>query len=664
MSSANIKLMFVLLCAACTSTAFAAKKKPSQQIATVEQRKKICDQLIVPTQNALAPIQPLLEQFREIVVLQDPIAQYQHSFQLDGGQVDRIHHELDDNGEHITIKVHVNSPDAHAYAGLIGYDPKMSEARSLMLNGQPVTAVTGSQNSLPLAAPTISDEQLLDNVIDKEDVYSASKGSRLLPADVKENIKKHLRDNKQFLAELRSQVPAIRSNPFLTLSNEGMSRYFWFKPDRHPRLAPARVLDIHRQLSPEGYIILVEWIGEDPIDGKRIRHVRTLSYLEVKSIVSNENQNRDSAVSAFTQSLSSAEIQTLELAKSNKLQSFGYVDSNRQPLDRDESYVVIRAKDNSLDPINIMNSIVQTAIHSFILERWGNIDDLLNEEEKQSKRLNIIDVFTRQTAEFVLNRFKPKVALDVFAWVIIEDGTLLICPHLHHENNLKAQLLRMAHGRRIYAGGIFTYNKKGNLDVVLESNAYQTFNREDVNKLGFSYKTVTNGSIDLFVAAAFALQTRKIVSKITDSVPEIVTRFAAHKIEPRDSRRASQETYDYLKSFIRNYKYETSEPLIWDKGNPDDLPLSLDEWVKVTGYSQTDRDARGNLEYQKEHSYYVLKSNRNTPPSEIKKRYRKLMSRFGESMDRQSIQHIGRSLVSSAYTVLDMRSINLGKPEQ
>ncbi|MEI7972881.1 MAG: J domain-containing protein [Bdellovibrio sp.] len=451
---------------------------------------------------------------------------------------------------------------------------------------------------------------------------------------------------------------ATKNKKIVELANFGINRYFWFIPEGKSEYVAARILDIHRKLNPETFVLLAEYIKDvDHPTGTRTRQIFQIRNSEFKSITEVrpiDGKNRSDAVEEFYGSLTPEETQIIKLAKSLRLKHFGYFNYKRGPGEDGST---------SPTPLEAMNQISHLAIRLNIQKTFGNIDDLMTPEELSNDLSNIIDVFSRIKPRYLIKRFGEKKGLDTrFHWVITEDGVLKAIPGQSHLGNLNSTLLRLAGGRKIFAGGDLFLNTDGSLNVRMKGYNYQG---ADASWGDSAVYQADNPNINRFVSIVFGIQMGKIIRNLQaqevetwhhrDELAELL-----HGNEEAKNRQHRQNTPrfkfqdDFVASMERralnSAESDTKGKIeAWDleKGKP----LSLSEYAKQLGRSAENADVRS------EWAHYVLQTNPQMTWGNIKNQYRKLAMRFHP--DRLSARHLHADAPSERRMSELMQDISL-----
>ncbi|MGE0763820.1 MAG: hypothetical protein AB7N80_11130 [Bdellovibrionales bacterium] len=452
-------------------------------------------------------------------------------------------------------------------------------------------------------------------------------------------------------------APAYVEGRFLPLSADGRNSYFAFTPDGHHKPVYARVLDIHNKINPSepGHIILVEWLEEPAAEGLRVRHVRSLSLREVQSINVSQDAQRDDAAQAFLESLSSAELLTLEMARKAKIRTYGFSDYTRRHQ-RDSA----TSGSEEHDPLSTMSRINAWAHTNFILKNWKSIENLMTAAEKEQQKnqayWTAIDVFARLTPSYVVEHFKSPQS--IFAWILTQDGQLKMMPYPSQDFELPPPLLRLAHGRRAFVGGFLWENMQNQWEVRLSSQGYEfaPSGTSAHNFAGDEGQDFMN--LMAFVGAAFRLQTRIEIEVINrhrhESILQAADRlFAAANAEWKQFR-YRQKPKSGFRPTSPSAPPEIYKTITWGDAQSGDAPLYLTKWIKAT--ERPDSLANDPLT-QITWAHYVLKTTMDMSDKDVKMAYRKLLLGFGSlgysADDKQKTEFV--QTVNRAFDLLDTR---------
>lgn len=442
----------------------------------------------------------------------------------------------------------------------------------------------------------------------------------------------------------------------IVLTNFNSNKFFWFIPQGQSQYYPARVLDIHND-PYRGIIILVEFIVDNgAVDSLRSRNIVEISSSELASIQVDGQFSRQKSEKSFLESLSSVELQTIKLARNYSLKLFGYSDFRRNPGKTAQDAPTL------LETINLISP--KAAMFQQISRRWTNIRDYYTESEQQKPDLevHIIDIFARMRPDFVVKNFKD--TNFEYTWVITEDGQLKITPKGELNINLKPQLLRLAAGRRVYAGGDFTFNHDGTIAVTLESNNYQNVN----TNWGRSQSFAPSSHLNSFIQAAFATQA-KVMTNSIDSIPtqSYSSTFANKSTKSqknsetqwgqagRDHRFSKENAENDFFNFIDDIF--TKSGLNKDKSEIDiqwnvetEKPLDFASWKKASKITDSFYDQKS---LRIRWAHYILNTDPNTALDTIKKAGRKLRSIFHPDRNKQENAHQTVQLINEAISILE-----------
>ena len=437
----------------------------------------------------------------------------------------------------------------------------------------------------------------------------------------REYIKRTLKDSPEFKKHLAETRAAFENVVKLKVSNVGIDRYFWFQPKEQNGLVPARILDLH-SYKAGGFTMLVEYMSPNNQMGKRVRNVIELTVSELASMTRDGNTTALSARQEFFDSLSPLEVETQKLATALRMKKFGFNSFGRTPGQKDDS--------NVRTPLQIMNNISWMAIEHTIRTNWGKIEHLKTPEENASGAYNTIDIFSRLDPKYVFKNFsRPDLE---YMWIISEDGQLKVMPKMNLGNNLKPQILRLSSGRRIFAGGSFRFNTDGSLIIEKDSNDYQNVDKAWGSESSFGHD---NPNLDRFITAVFSAQADMRVAQIDSrQAPSYFWRTSDNshagtyrEPPPEDHKYSGDDAYDFVKNMrargASSGEKEEAPQLEWDM--KEGFPLFINEWVKASNTPYEKNPSENTLI---KWAHYVLQTNHKMEWAEIKKRVRKLNSRF------------------------------------
>ena len=424
------------------------------------------------------------------------------------------------------------------------------------------------------------------------------------------------------------------SSNVVNLANTGVYRYFRFTPAGSNQEVIARVLDINHDLSGRaGFNVLVEWMRPANESDVRTRHIHSLTTEELRTMRPMPESIRKVIASEFNDALSPYEIRTRKLAELAGLKTFGFTEMSRK---------VGGSSNHMADPLAYMSGVSHIASRAAVEARFGKLDDLLTTEEKNAPmEWRIFDVMSRLNPRYILKRFDGRGTGFRYIFVITEDGQLKIAPFTEGMANYRPEILRMAHGRRIFAGGEFYVAQDGRLDVRLRSDEYQDINAEyGVHR---AFQTQGQEGLNSFVAFTFGLQAgRGVVNVSSEFARTFYTEkgigekwvddlggdrykhdpnFQAFSGDRRETNGRfggfnSQNSYDYARDAFASaglgrgsQARAKTESLKWtnEKG-----PMSFGTWASQAGGHKT------------EWSHYALRTNPQMSFEAIKKAYRKL----------------------------------------
>lgn len=307
------------------------------------------------------------------------------------------------------------------------------------------------------------------------------------------------------------------AKPMVSLSNKGILRYFYFQPDGYAHSVPARVLDItqYRPITSSSrahkyYKILVEWLEVRSAEKQRVRHVKSLSPNELTTIQADNIVMREAAENNFLETLTETELASVLRAANSNLPPWSFLDF------RASDSTTFPQTSEHADPLSTMSNFSHLAMEVNFLEGFGSLNAFLSDEEKSRGHWNIIDVFSRQTPDVVLAKLTNPPDNFEFIWVITENGTLKICPFMRGKQYLVPQLLRLSHGRSIFASGRFKFNARGMLSVTTESRGY-TNDSPFSGGHDFRANAEDYFTLPVFVARAFFEQAHVKVSNVDNT---------------------------------------------------------------------------------------------------------------------------------------------------
>lgn len=566
-----------------------------------------------------------------------------------------------DDGEYVAVSFLVGQPNPPATAGAIGYSGYGRD--QVGYDGRSSAVAVGSKNRNALAAArpnsvTVAEITALGlnpAEIVTNYVRNAYPGERITD-DVIQDVVIRIQDNPKLMAEalalhqsrtLRTEGHRQDNRLAINLSNSGRFRYFRFTPDGQKNEMIARILDIDRSGRPvRGFHLLVEWMNpeSDPESGFRVRNIQSLSTAELQTMRPMPESVRRLIEVEFQNSLTPFELQTQRLAAILKLKTFGYTNMERG----DDGN---RSLNN---PLADMSNVIHVKANKDVERRFGSLAEFLTPEETASPNgWRVFDVMGRLNPRFVLSRFESRATNFLYLFVITEDGQLKISPFAEGSVNANSDILRLAHGRRVFVGGTFTIAADGRLNIVLDSHRYQDVRSEgDIEKRPQAYRTEGQEGLDSFVSFAFGLQTGRAVLGIGSEYAnafyttsgqgdrgqgrdnlggdryghESFFRFFggdSRDGDPRgDAGFGSREAYDFVFKTFKSGSHsrgraerEKARKLEWKNA---DAPLEFEKWLKVVGLGRQNEQAN-----RFDWSHYVLRSNPDMSVDQLKLAYRR-----------------------------------------
>jgi hypothetical protein len=419
----------------------------------------------------------------------------------------------------------------------------------------------------------------------------------------------------------KALAQAKRPNPWdtkVTLSDYGLNRFFWFKPEGTDKFVPARVLVIQGSPGFQNATILIDFFSGQTFDEVLVRTVGQLRPSELGSIRETlaTGEDRKSAAEFFYDSLTLDEVNTLKMARSLRLNLYGFYNFNAfQP----------QTQWFGTNALGEMNSFSNLAIRPEILETYGSIDDLLTPEELKAEKEaplplkpNLIDIFARLRPSYVFDRFgRGQEGLSTtFVWVVAEDGGLRIVPAGRVGSFLRPPLVRLASGQKIYAGGLFTIRSDGTLNITLSSKGYEGAAGDNLSYMN-AYSRDPDG-LEEFIKFAFARQAGRTVHSISATVVEGYS---------NNPPQGTFEPYEHSSAEAGPSESMPGAKIpVWDLENGS--PLSLDEVAEGMGlYIRSD-------EVRVAWAHHVLQTDPNMTLETIKKSFRKLQKMFHPDINR------------------------------
>lgn len=531
------------------------------------------------------------------------------------------------------------APSASAQLGYSS-NPMLALGNSSSGNRNAVAIQTPKATSVAeVRAMGLNPTEILTNYIKHE-----SSGSRLDEQSIQYIVKTMQNDpdymgralvhhQKRSLRPEGSRALGDGASNVVNLANTGVYRYFRFTPTGSTQEVIARVLDInHDRTGSPGFNVLVEWMKPANDSDVRIRHIQSLTAEELRLMRPMPESIRKVIASEFNDSLSPYEIRTRKLAEIAGLKTFGFTEMSRKA----------GGSNRITDPLAYMSGQAHIVSRKHVEDRFGKLDDLLTTEERNAPMdWRIFDVMARLNPKFILKRFDGRGTDFRYIFVITEDGQLKISPFTEGTANYRPEILRMAHGRRIFAGGEFSVAQDGRLNVRLRSDEYQDINSEyGVHR---AFQTQGQEGLNSFVAFTFGLQAGRGVTNVSSDFARTFytekgfgekwvddlggdrykhdPNFQSFSGERRETNGrfggfGSQNSYDYARDAFESaglgrgsQARAKAAELKWtnEKG-----PLAFDTWAKQAGGHKT------------EWSHYALRTNPQMSFEAIKKAYRKL----------------------------------------
>lgn len=484
-----------------------------------------------------------------------------------------------------------------------------------------------------------------------------------LPRTITPEIRLALNSN----ARTTSNELTLASKPAIEneLASRGENRYFAFTPAGSSSTVPARVLDIHID-SQTGAHVYAEWMTESS-GGNRVREVGMISLDELKTISKLGTGDRLKAATAFYDSLTPNELTAQMLARKLRLEPRGYTDFMRAPGMEAQHAHLITEK---------MSNLGHQSIRSEVEQRFGKLDDLLTEAEKKNANWNVIDVFGRLSPEYVLQKYRTKDGFK-YMFVVTEDGQLKISPLGKADTNLRPQLLRLGHGRKIYSSGTFTLDQNGAAQITRRSADYSSF---DAAMAGGRSE---NQAEDHLIDAVFRMQSGTKTSTFDSVGPDTwgEVRFNEHSGLYEDANKGTQtagsasfqknnganrsaaggspfheygsaEANEYMQSILN--RRSTNQKIVpdWDRTSRSASPPTFLDWKKRAGIESGDGFEQAKIDY----AHHVLGTNGNQTFQQIRETYRKLQSTF-YSRDGSDANATASQLINDAFKVFKDKEV-------
>lgn len=556
----------------------------------------------------------------ENVFLKDPFYQRVNTLNFSGEEIAKRKRSINELGEFVDVTLRVHS-EGQNYLSPSTLEQSQNRNRQVSLSANP------NSNS--------NDEllRLVTNFV--YDTLGSRFSDVSLNAFIGAKIKNPLEVKKAIEHNSKRQSSENKTRN-IQLTNVGLNRYFWFRPENESKLFPARVLDIH--LFKSNVSLVIEWLKPEPMNYKRIRFVSELSKEAASTIVYEiENYTRIDAFNIFKDSLSVNEILAQKLAQAIKLRTFGYTDYSRY-----NSYV----EEDSLfssDLLSAMTDPIQILIYSFVKNAFPQYKKYLNEEElayekKLNYYINIADVFSRMPLDTFFSEFVNNDPNIVYFWVITEDGALKISPFssIENESSIPIFSARLAHGRRVYAAGKMIVDAIGSIHIDLDSENYQII---DDNWLSskYSFDTKDNGALKTFIAYVFKSQAKRIVETINHNPASRYYHYNNYWAESQGASFGDRgpdfsndyEFYEFLNSMYgsRSNNSQNGQPSngsnsVFSEVNGKPMPLNKSEWQEKMGINYLTPDD----ELFWAHS--VLGTTSDLSFIQIKQTYRSLASKY------------------------------------
>jgi hypothetical protein len=560
------------------------------------------------------------EKFHELTMIKDGSKQFHRAAEIPRANYQDLKFKQTDLGDFTTVTIVIPKDD-----------PKLIGNGFGARNASQTPAIRSFSGAEVPSDP----RALADKYLDLSAPGQYSESTKTMVVDMMVKNTKTMDEARNFIVRALQKTMATANGEMLEISNRGDRRFFWFKPNGKSEMVPGRILDIHQHPDPRGITILAEYTSGETKNGTRVRHIVELTVEETRTIERSGFHSAENAEIEFIDTLTPLEIETRRLAERMKLPLFGFASFERgQNLNRS----LIAAA----TPLETMNNISWLAIDATVRRRFPDIDNLIHEfESTGGNSANTIDVFSSLHPNYVLKNFRdPNLE---YMWVITEDGQLKICPKMAHGNNLKPQMLRLAGGRKIFAGGDLRFNSDGSIHITAKSNDYQ-----DVFSGYGARNAFDNGSgnTEGFIGAVFATQTEEKVNRVNSAEAQSFARRddeggRTYRTRPGGTE-AEGSFSDFVNSMSGGSRTKRGKTLTWDPEKAGDSPLPYADWKSKIG-----EGSNGELTW----AYYVLGTDVNTKIGEVKKAYRRLSLKFHPDRNASAGAEEVQKIVSEAYSV-------------
>jgi hypothetical protein len=442
--------------------------------------------------------------------------------------------------------------------------------------------------------------------------------------------------NSRALAE--TVTPAVQNK----LASAGEERYFSFTPNGSNKPVAARVLDIH--VKPNGQVhVYAEWMTSAS-NGERTREVGIVSVEELKTMSKLATGDRVNAALEFFDSLTPNQVSAQMLAQRLGLEPRGYTDFMRAPGVKSQNPQLITEK---------MSNLAHHSAREEAEKKFGNFNDLLTDAEKANANWNVMDVFGRLSPEYVLKRFRATNGYK-YMYVVTEDGQLKICPLGPDTTNMRPQLLRLGHGRKVYSTGTFTLDESGAVHLTRRNADYTSFDGAVASGGG------DNPMENRFLQAVFRMQGATDTASINTVGPTLwdeirfneftgmyenihgpaantAARNAQYAKAKADGQKASgaspfgnygsAEADDFMRSILKDRQASKASVPDWPRDVRGSAPPTFEEWLskanKVSNVTVT-----GDVQAKLDYAHYVLGTTPNQTFKEIQEAYRQLQKKF------------------------------------